>query len=333
VAQKDRLISTDVSNLTVKVVQQVGPTVVSIRNDEQPQQDLFGFGTSQTVSAGSGVVIDRHGYILTNYHVVADAQNLTVTFANATTVPATVVGTDPANDIAVIKVNAKVPAVAQFGDSSKLEVGESVIAIGNALGNLQNTVTEGIISGLNRTLPDSSQTTGQQSMQNMIQTDAAINHGNSGGPLVDLSGHVIGINTAVVRSTGNNGILSSTDQAEGLGFAIPSNTAQSVADRLIFHTPTPTLGVVPLPVSPQMASSYGLPTGAWVQSVVAGSGAAKAGLQPHDIITAVDGQAVDDQHDLRSLIESYHVGDTIKLTVYRNGRTITLAATLGTSGS
>jgi 2-alkenal reductase len=336
VAQSERIISSDVSNLTVKVVQQVGPAVVSIRNDEQPQQDIFGMGTSQSVSAGSGVVIDSHGYILTNYHVVADAQNLTVTFANATSAPATIVGSDPSNDIAVIKVNTRVPAVARFGDSSKVKVGETVIAIGNALGNLQNTVTEGIVSGVNRTLPNGNDATGQASLQNMIQTDAAINHGNSGGPLVDLGGNVIGINTAVVRSSGSNGILSSsTDQAEGLGFAIPSNSAKALADRLIFHTPSPSLGVLYNPVSPQKASSYSIPSGAWVLQVSPDSPAAKAGLRARDIITAVDGQAIDDQHDLKSLIEAHHVGDTIKLTVYRtsNGQTLQFTATLGKSTS
>ena len=195
-----QLVTTDLSSQTVSVVQRVGPAVVSIRNNLQPQQDLFG-NTSQAVSAGSGVVIDSHGYILTNYHVVADAQDLNVTFANATTAKATLVGSDPSNDIAVIKVDTKVPAVAQFGDSSQVQVGESVIAVGNALGNLQNTVTEGIVSGLNRSLPNGNDATGQEMLQNLIQTDAAINHGNSGGPLLDLAGHVIGINTAVVRST------------------------------------------------------------------------------------------------------------------------------------
>lgn len=331
VDQSERVISGDVSNLTIKVVQQVGPAVVSIRNSQAPQQDFFG-NTSQAISAGSGVVIDKNGYILTNYHVVADAQNLTVTFANATTAQGTVVGTDQANDIAVIKVDTKVPAVAQFGDSSQLKTGETVIAIGNALGNLQNTVTEGIISGLNRTLPNGNDPTNQESLQNLIQTDAAINHGNSGGPLVDLAGRVIGINTAVVRSSGSSGsILSAGDQAEGLGFAIPSNTAKAVADRLIFHTPSPSLGVSYLPVSPQVSSSYGMPIGALIRTVVPNSAAAKAGLKPQDIITAVDGQKIDDQHDLKSLIDGHHIGDTVKLSVYRSGQSLTITATLGKS--
>ena len=321
-----QLVSSDVSSLAVKVVGRVGPAVVSIRNDQTPQQSIY--GTSQATSAGSGVVIDSHGYILTNNHVVANAQSLTVTFSNATTAKASIVGTDPTSDIAVIKVDTKVPAVALLGDSSKLKAGQTVIAIGNALGNLQNTVTEGIISGLNRTLSDTSDPNNSISLQNLIQTDAAINHGNSGGPLVDLTGHVIGINTAVLRTSGN-GAQSTADQAQGLGFSIPSNTARSIADRLIFHTPSPMLGVVAPPVSAQVASAYNIPIGAMVTSIGPDSGAARAGLRKQDIITAVDGLAVDEGHTLKGLIDAHAVGDKVKLSVYRDGQTITLTATLG----
>ena len=321
-----QLVSSDVSSLAVKVVGQVGPAVVSIRNDQTPQQSIY--GTSQATSAGSGVVIDSHGYILTNNHVVANAQSLTVTFSNATTAKASIVGTDPTSDIAVIKVDTKVPAVALLGDSSKLKTGQTVIAIGNALGNLQNTVTEGIISGLNRTLSDTSDPVNSISLQNLIQTDAAINHGNSGGPLVDLTGHVIGINTAVLRTSGN-GAQSTADQAQGLGFSIPSNTARSIADRLIFHTPSPLLGVDAPPVSAQVASAYNIPIGAMVTSVVPDSGAAHAGLRKQDIITAVDGQAVEEGHTLKGLIDTHAVGDKVKLSIYRDGQTIILTAILG----
>jgi len=328
--QSERVISGDVSSLTVKVVQQVGPAVVSILNNQQPQQDYFG-NTSQATSAGSGVIIDRNGYILTNYHVVAGEQNLKVTFANGTTTTATLVGGDPTNDIAVIKVEAKVPAVATFGNSQTIRAGETVLAIGNALGNLQNTVTEGIISGLGRSLPNGNDASGNSSLQNLIQTDAAINHGNSGGPLVDLAGHVIGINTAVVRSTSttNTGLQVGGDQAEGLGFAIPSNTAKAVADRLIFHTPSPFLGIEYKPVSAQLASAYGLPVGAYVKAISPNSPAAHSGLKPQDVITAVGNQAIDDQHDLKSVLDTFHIGDKVKLTVFRSGQTTTLTVTLG----
>jgi 2-alkenal reductase len=326
-AQSERVISGDVSGLTVKVVQQVGPAVVSILNDQVPQQDFFG-NTSEATSAGSGVIIDKNGYILTNYHVVASAQSLKVTFANGTSTTATLVGDDPSNDIAVIKVSATVPAVAQFGDSASVKPGETVIAIGNALGNLQNTVTEGIVSGLGRSLPNGNGSSGNTSLQNLIQTDAAINHGNSGGPLVDLAGRVIGINTAVVRSSGTSGVTQGTDQAEGLGFAIPSNTAKSIADRLIFHTPSPFLGIDYRQVSSQISSAYGMPVGALVTTTIPGSPAAHAGLQKQDIITAVNNQAIDDSHDLKTVLDTFHVGDTVKLTVYRSGKTLTVSVAL-----
>ncbi|MDB5058464.1 MAG: 2-alkenal reductase [Chloroflexi bacterium] len=325
--QSERVISGDVSGLAVKVVAQVGPAVVSILNNQQPQGGLF--GATQTTSAGSGVIIDANGYILTNYHVIDQEQNLKVTFANGTSTTATVVGKDPSNDIAVIKVTTKVPAVAHFGSSSLVRPGESVIAIGNALGNLQNTVTEGIVSGLGRSLPNGNDPTGAALLQNLIQTDAAINHGNSGGPLVDLAGNVIGINTAVIRGTGSSSALSSADQAVGLGFAIPSDTAKAVADRLIFHSPSPFLGVEYRAITPQVSSASGLPVGARILLVTKGSPAEQAGLKQNDVVTAVNGQAINDQHDLKYMLDTYHVGDSVKISVYRNGQNITLTANLG----
>jgi 2-alkenal reductase len=316
----------DASQLTVKVVQAVGPAVVSILNTLAPEDSIF--GTSQATSAGSGIIIDRDGYILTNYHVVAQEQTLRVTFANGTSTSASLVGGDPTNDIAVIKVDTKVPAVATFGNSASVQTGETVIAIGNALGNLQNTVTEGIVSGLNRSLPNGNDPTGNSMLQNLIQTDAAINHGNSGGPLVDLQGQVIGINTAVVRSSGGDS-LDQNDEAQGLGFAIPSNTAKQVADRLIFKTPSPYLGVNYLSVSAQIASAYGMPVGAFIKTVEANSPAAHAGLKKQDVITAVNGLVIDDQHDLKTVLDNFQIGDTVRLTIYRGGQIINLSVVLG----
>jgi 2-alkenal reductase len=166
-------------------------------------------------------------------------------------------------------------------------------------------------------------------LQNLIQTDAAINHGNSGGPLVDLAGNVIGIDTAVVRTTGSSGVATSGDQAEGLGFAIPSNTAKAAADRLIFHTPSPYLGVEYVPISPQVSSANGLPVGAQVRLVTKNSPASRAGLKTNDVITAVNSQKIDAQHDLKYMLDTFHVGNTVKLTVVRNGQTIILTVNLG----
>jgi S1-C subfamily serine protease len=206
-------------------VHQAGSAVVTVVNTMQiTTRGRFGSqGQSQTAEAlGSGVIIDSEGYIVTNQHVVANQQSLQVIFADGTKVAATLVGEDAYTDIAVLKVDAKVPAVAQLGDSDRLELGQPVVAIGTALGDFANTVTVGIVSGLHRQLDDASTT-----IQDLVQTDAAINHGNSGGPLLDLSGNVIGINTAVVRNDGTMGSV-----AEGLGFAIPSNTVKTVVERL-----------------------------------------------------------------------------------------------------
>ncbi len=211
-----------------------GPAVVTIINTMQVTTGRGRYrSTGQTGEAyGSGVIISNQGYIVTNQHVVADEQNLQVIFADGTKVPAKLIGSDANVDIAVIKVDTKVPAVAQFGDSSTLEVGQPVIAIGSALGDYVNTVTEGVISGLHRSILDpSTGAVASQSLQDLVQTDAAINHGNSGGPLIDIAtGKIVGIDTAVVRTTG---VGYSAEVAEGLGFSVPSNTAKSVADRLM----------------------------------------------------------------------------------------------------
>ena len=203
----------------VKVVEQVGSAVVTVVNKLDSSQGFSG------EARGSGVIIDPSGHIITNNHVVqgAAADGLSVIFSDGTNSPATLVGSDSISDLAVLKVDHDVTATVSLGDSDKLKVGETVIAIGSALGDFQNTVTVGVISGLKRTLQNADGT----NMENMIQTDAAINHGNSGGPLLDLSGKVIGINSAVVRSTDTSG-LSSGDVAEGLGFAIPANTVKDV---------------------------------------------------------------------------------------------------------
>ena len=205
-------------------VQQAGPAVVTVVSTMQvTTRGRFGPGTQSAEAFGSGIIIDEAGYIVTNQHVVENQTALEVIFSDGTRASATLVGEDVSTDLAVIKVDVAVPAVASLGDSDALEPGQPVIAIGTALGDFENTVTAGIISGLHRQLDDSGSAT-----RDMIQTDAAINHGNSGGPLLDLEGNVIGINTAVVRADDSVG-----DIAEGLGFAIPSNTVKTVVERLI----------------------------------------------------------------------------------------------------
>lgn len=304
-----------------------GPAVVTVVNTMQQQaagRGRFGNGgqgqgqgqRQQAPEAlGSGIIIDSQGDIVTNQHVVANQQSLQVIFADGTQVAATLVGADAYSDLAVIKVNVKVPAVAQFGDSDKLEAGQPVVAIGTALGSYNNTVTEGIVSAIHRQLGD-----GGTSTQNMIQTDAAINHGNSGGPLLDLSGNVIGINTAVVRSD-----PTMSDVAEGLGFAIPSNTAKSVAEQLmksgsISH---PYIGVTYQVITPAIATNNNLSRqqGVYVTSVASGSPAERAGIQPDSIITRFDGVdlGVGNNPTLAELVSKHKVGDSVKMTVVAPG--------------
>jgi len=301
-----------------------GPAVVTVVNTlSSTGRGRFGSpGTGQPApeALGSGVIIDSQGDIITNQHVVANQQSLQVIFSDGTQVPATLVGGDVYSDIAVIKVSAKVPAVAQFGNSDTLEPGQPVVAIGTALGNYNNTVTEGIVSALHRKLGD-----GSTSTQDLIQTDAAINHGNSGGPLLDLNGNVMGINTAVVRSDGTMG-----DVAEGLGFAIPSNTAMAVANQLmksgtIAH---PFIGISYQVITPDIATQYKLSRqqGLLVTDVVSGSPAEKAGIKPNSIITKFDGVQLGSGANttgsgptLVELLGNHKVGDSVKITMIAPG--------------
>jgi 2-alkenal reductase len=320
----------DASDRAVEVVKRVGPAVVTIQTTGVDPQT-----GSQFQASGSGVFVDKNGDILTNNHVVANGSSYKVIFQSGQSAAATVVGTAPYNDLAVIHVDAKVPAWAELGKSSDVQVGLTVLAIGSPLGSFENTVTEGIISGKNRTLSEPS---GGPSLTGVLQTDAAINHGNSGGPLVDLNGRVIGINTAVVRSsqdTSNGqspfgglldpfGSSSSSDQAQGLGFAIPSDQARSVVSRIVLRLPPGYLGVsIKGTLDPQTASYYNLPVGAIVQSVSPGTPAAQAGLRARDIITAVDGQKIDQNHDLHTVIEMHQPGQTVKVSVFRGGQNLT----------
>lgn len=317
--------STDVESAVTKTVASVGPAVVTIVGTIPGQRDFFGFSADQQVS-GSGVIIMADGHILTNNHVVEGAQDLTVVLADGEQRPAKLVGSDKFADIAIIKIDGKIPASASLGNSDKLLAGESVIAIGSPLGDLKNTVTVGVISATGRSLDSGN---GYQ-LTDMIQTDAAINHGNSGGPLVDLAGEVIGINTMIVRSSG-----SSSDTAEGLGFAVPSNTARAIAEQIVQkgYFSRPYMGIRYQWITPDMASMYNLPVqwGAYVAQLDADSPAAKGGIQRGDIITKIGGQTLDDSHPYINALFAQSPGAAIQLEVVRNGKTIQLQVTLGES--
>ncbi len=307
---------------TIEVVARVSPAVVTVVNTLPPQRDLWG-RIAQPEARGSGVIIDPRGYIITNNHVVEDAQNLSVILQDGTKLPAQLVGTDLFTDLAVIKVEGQNLPTAPLGDSDALRPGERVIAIGSALGDFRNTVTTGVVSALGRNLDTGA---GYQ-LEGLIQTDAAINHGNSGGPLLNLQGQVIGINTAIIR-----GGATSSSIAEGLGFAIPSNTARLVVPQLIEkgYVSRPYLGVKHRPITPQLASYYDLPVkwGELITEVLSGTPAAQGGLQPGDIITALDEQAIDEDHLFINVLLRYRPGDTVTFTVNRDGRELKLAVTL-----
>ncbi|HSD83806.1 MAG TPA: trypsin-like peptidase domain-containing protein [Anaerolineae bacterium] len=315
----------DTNSAAVTAVKRVGPAVVTVVNT-MPQQRIFGFfgdSVQQPKASGSGVIISPQGYIVTNNHVVNGYETLEVIFADGTTVPAKMVGTDSFTDLAVIKVDGSVPAVAELGDSTHLQIGEAVIAIGSPLGDFKNTVTAGVISAVGRTLGINE----GASYEKMIQTDAAINEGNSGGPLVNLSGQVIGINTVIVRGNSFGGAV-----AEGLGFSIPTETVSEVASQLIAkgYVERPYLGVRWQAISPEIARANNLPMewGAYVEMVVAGATANQAGVQPGDIITKIGSEALSDENGFLNLLNHHKVGENVTIEVWRDGKTLTLDAVL-----
>lgn len=323
-AQTLNLNTTDVETTITQAVKAVGPAVVTVVGVLPGQQTFFGTTGEQHVS-GSGFFISNDGYIVTNNHVVEGAKSVSVVLSNGAEQDATVIGTDPYNDIAVLKTEGSVPAVAALGNSDALQPGESVIAIGSPLGDFKNTVTVGVVSATGRSID-----TGQgYQIEGLIQTDAAINQGNSGGPLVNLAGQVIGVNTLIVRGNGSGAV------AEGLGFAIPVDSAQVVAAQIIEkgYFSHPFLGVAYQAISPAIAKAYNLPVewGVYISRVAAGSPASEAGLQRGDIITRVGDVAMDETHSYLNTLYTYKPGDKVTLTLVRDGKTLELQVTLGES--
>jgi serine protease Do len=316
------LDTTNIETAITQSVKRVGPAVVTVVGMIPGQMTFFGQMGDQTVS-GTGFFISDQGYILTNSHVVEGTQEVNIVLSDGSQQKATIVGTDQYSDIAVLKTDGKVPAVVALGNSDKMDPGESVIAIGSPLGDFKNTVTVGVVSATGRSIDSGKGYT----IENLIQTDAAINHGNSGGPLVDLAGEVIGINTLIVRDTGSG------DVAEGLGFAIPVNTAQAVAQQIIQqgYFARPYMGISFQPINPDIADRYNLPAkwGAYVTQLEAGSPADKAGLRQNDIVTQVGNITLDETHSYINALFTYKPGDTIPLVILRDGQQIQLQVTLG----
>ena len=324
----NQVVTEDEADLA-NLVKKVGPTVVSIVITQ-----TTGSGRFQTTSegAGTGIIVSADGYILTNRHVVQDARTLEVLNSEGERYSdVTLVGSDPLNDIAILKIkNAKDLPVAELGDSGTVRVGQRVIAIGNSLGQYQNTVTSGIISGLGRPVTAATDELGMnvESLTDLLQTDAAINPGNSGGPLINMAGQVIGINTAIVSD------------AQSVGFAIPINAARGIirgvlADGTIQKA---YLGVQFVAITPDIRAELNLSerNGALVKSgtsgqsaVISGGPADKAGIREGDIITKVDDRVIGEQGGLGSLIAEFLPGEKVTLTIIRDGKTQEVSVTLG----
>ena len=316
-------ISLEITTAITEVVARVEPAVVTVISHLRPQVTFFG-GVIERSSSGSGAIITFDGHIVTNNHVVEDAERLEVILADGTVLPANLVGVDPYADLAVIQAEGEMPAVITWGNSNVLDSGETVIAIGSPLGSFMNTVTVGVISATGRSIETSSGFL----MEDLIQTDAAINTGNSGGPLVNLAGQMIGINTLIVRGSEAGGAI-----AEGLGFAIPSNSAQAVADQLVEKgfVSRPSLGVRWQWITPGIASRYRLPVdyGVYLSEVVPDGPADRSGLRRGDILVSMDDQAFDPEHPYINQLIKYQPGDQVVLGVARNGDHFEVDVTLG----
>ena len=302
---------------TIKsVVEQCANSVVEIQTEYVTNgSNLF----QQYVSsgAGSGVILTTDGYIVTNHHVIEDANTITVRTRSGDEYKATLVGTDEQSDLAVLKIDASDLTPAVLGDSTKLEVGDLAIAIGNPLGELGGSVTSGIISALDREMTIDGQT------MTLLQTDAAVNPGNSGGGLFDANGDLIGIVNA----------KSSGEDVEGIGFAIPISTAKDIIDELISNgsvTSRPTLGVSLYNVNDQAtAAQLGVDKeGVYIVQIVDGGCADKAGLKTGDRILKVDGETINDANDIRALLNKHKIGETIEITVERDNRTLEIDVAL-----
>lgn len=336
----------DQEDQIVSVVETVKPAVVSIVATQdvpvyeqyyEEQYDPFGFsfpqyrqnGTEeQEVSSGSGFFVSADGYVVTNKHVVSENEADYTVFANdGTQYPATVVAKDPANDIAVLKVEGEQFSYLEFGDSDHLKVGQSAIAIGNALGEFDNSVSVGVISGLARSIEAGDGYGRAEKLQGIIQTDAAINFGNSGGPLLNLAGQVIGVNVAMAA-------------AENIGFALPANLVQSVVESVqtTGKISRPFLGIRYLQIDADVQAANSLPVDYGVLvirgevptdlAVIPSSPADKAGLEENDIVLELDGQPLDSDHDLGTLISQHGVGDAVTLKVLHDGEESEVSVTL-----
>jgi 2-alkenal reductase len=310
----------------VEVVERVRPAVVTVVNEQQSP----GFGQQQPQEAGrgTGFFIDDAGHIVTNWHVVTGGDTFEVILADGTKLDASLVGSDRLSDLAVVRIDDDVPGSLAWGDSSDLQPGQPVLAIGSPLGAFTNTVTDGIVSALGRDFPGSGSSREPSPVyDDLIQHNAAINPGNSGGPLIDLAGDVVGINTLGIAQVPGRNI-----PAQGLNFAIPANTAQEIVDQLIENgrVAYPFLGVAVQPVTDQIAAQYDLPVdhGVYVRQVTPGGPAADAGIQMGDFIVAMAGEAIDADRSFTEALFSHEPGETVDVTINRAGEEQQVQVTL-----
>lgn len=337
ISRENQQAALNESQLISALAKNVSPSVVSVDvTSTATTQDFFGSRAGQQQSAGTGIILSESGYIITNRHVVdAGTTSVRVTLSDGTKFEnVEVIGRTAANDpldVAFLQIKdtkGKKLTAAKLGDSSKVQVGDKVVAIGNALGQFQNTVTAGIVSGFGRSVEAGDGYSASETLQNLIQTDAAINQGNSGGPLVNINGEVIGINTAIAG-----------DGAENIGFAIPVGDIQGLIKSVLEKgkLERPFLGVRYVSLTDDYAVQYNLPVkrGAYVvpagssgPSIVADSPAAKAGLKEKDIITEIAGEKIDETHSLISLISKHAVGEEVSLKILRGGKEQTIKVKL-----
>lgn len=323
-------VSLTESSATIDASKKVLPAVVAISASQQVS-DFFGRVSTQEVGGGSGFILTSDGLIVTNRHVVQIGGSYKVILGDGRILDATIKAVDPLNDLAIVKVDAKDLPTVELGSSSELQIGQTVLAIGNALAEFQNSVTQGIVSAKGRTLTTNDSATTSETLTDLIQTDAAINPGNSGGPLINIKGQVVGINTVIASQSGGS---------EGLGFAISIDSIKNVLDsvRKTGQIIRPYLGVRTETITKSLQQLNSLPVdhGALVvrgnQSdelpVVPGSPADKAGLQENDIILEVNGDQVNKDNPLSALIAKYQVGDVITLKIQRKGKEESIKATL-----
>lgn len=317
--------STVIDAATIDSSKQLSPAEVYAQNvastvgiTTSVTTNYFGF-TTTSAAAGSGFVLSDDGYILTNYHVIENSTSIKVTMYDGSSYDAELIGYDESNDIAVLKVEAENLRPVVLGDSDNLNVGDSVVAIGNPLGELTFSLTAGVVSALDREVTLSGNVT-----MELIQTDCAINSGNSGGALFNLYGEVIGITNAKYSSSGSGASI------DNIGFAIPINSVMNIVESIIEkgYIAKPYIGVSVASVSSE-TQSYGLPKGAAVKAISEDSPAEKAGLQINDIITAANGTTIESSDDLVRLVGDLYNGAELQLTVYRQGETLEITVTVG----